>query len=283
MERIKKMAVTLTEQSQWDKIWDRCSLPQLATRESSFVGVREILRIFDRFLPDGCGKTALEIGGAPGGFLAHVAKQYGYQAFALDYSSVGCAKTRENFRMLDMEVRVYEQDLFSPAGEVPLCDLVFSLGFIEHFRDTETIIGRHLSFLKPDGFLVIGVPNYRGIYLPFLKWYAPDLLKTHDLNVMDLCSWTDFENKFLLDVVFKGYIGGFQPVVLRSILNQHTASFHDRYKIHRFIDLLLGGILKLDHHLYLQKVFARFNSSLWSCYALAIYQKPKLNKVPEVE
>jgi len=38
------------------------------------------------------------------------------------------------------------------------------LGFIEHFDEPVGVVVRHLDLLKPGGILLLGVPNYGGIY-----------------------------------------------------------------------------------------------------------------------
>jgi len=46
-------------------------------------------------------------------------------------------------------------------------------GFIEHFSDLDSIVGKHVELLKKQGILLLGVPNYRGISHAVLKRLAP--------------------------------------------------------------------------------------------------------------
>ncbi len=69
---------------------------------------------------------------------------------------------------------------------------------------------------------MLGLPNFRGVNHFFLKWLAPDLLKQHNLKTMDTRTWKNFETEFKLETIFKGYIGGFEPM---TFMVQEKKSF----------------------------------------------------------
>jgi len=70
---------------------------------------------------------------------------------------------REAFEIRNLDVTIYNRDIFGDLSDLPSFDIVFSMGFIEHFSDLDSIVGKHVELLKKHGILLLGVPNYRGI------------------------------------------------------------------------------------------------------------------------
>jgi SAM-dependent methyltransferase len=251
----------LTEQSQWDDRWDRTRLPAILEPQTANAVNREILRAFETCLPKGPLVT-LEIGGAPGQYLAFFSKYFGYVPHALDYSEIGVRKIRENFALLGMPVTVYRQDFFDDLSGLPRFDLVFSMGFAEHFTSLEAVVGRHLMLLKPGGILVVGMPNFRGIYQWGLRRLAPRMLSMHCLEAMDTRRWEAFEKSLGLKTIFRGFIGGFEPKVFRRCETKTLSRMAIRllFKCARFaVTDRLPGLRK-------------FNHPFWSAYLLGIYR-----------
>lgn len=252
----------LTEQSHWDNYWENVQLPvEIKSSESNFV-LKEELKIFEKYLPKE-KLSILEIGGAPGQYLAYFHKEYGYEVSCLDYSEIGCEKTRDNFKRLNIPITVYQRDIFADLSDLPRFDVVYSMGLIEHFENVEIIIKKHLELLKPGGLLFLGLPNFRGINKVFLKRLAPEMLKQHNLLTMDISSWKNFEEKLKIKPVFKAYIGGFEPV---TFLVQEKKSFINNlyYLKARFLSALFYknfGFLR------------RFNSGCFSGYIMGVYKK----------
>jgi SAM-dependent methyltransferase len=195
--------------------------------------------------------------------LAYLGRQFGYECTCLDYSPVGCEKTRENFRMLGIRGYVYEGDLFDEELRVPRHDIVYSLGLIEHFGDLEEVVARHLRFLVPGGTLLLGAPNFLGVNKWFLERLAPELLDVVDLRAMDLDTWRPFESKLKLKPVFRGYVGGLEPCVFRA----------RRPELRR--RPLAKGVSALDVILHSRlRALRRFNSRRFSGYVMAVYRAP---------
>lgn len=82
------------------------------------------------------------------------------------------------------DIHIIETDLFNyePAQHY---DLVLSCGLIEHFNDTEDIIRRHISFLKPGGTLFITLPNFKAVNGWFQKNFDKENYDKHNINCMD--------------------------------------------------------------------------------------------------
>ncbi len=151
----------LTGQTFWENYWE--GKPGNRKKKTSLL-IKEILRFFDRHLPATPGLTILEVGGAYGHYLLYLTRHFGYSAFSLDYSNVGNKQTQETFEKAGIPVEVFERDLFADNSDLPKFDIVYSLGFIEHFDEPVNVVARHLDLLKPGGILLLGVPNYSGIY-----------------------------------------------------------------------------------------------------------------------
>ena len=258
----------LTEKQYWDDYWKSIVLPLEITRENSAHNLMAELDVFERHLPK-AKLSVLEIGGAPGQYLAYFHKTFGYEITCLDYSSVGCEKTRENFKLLNIPATVIQGDLFSDELQLRQFDLVCSFGFIEHFTNLTDVVGRHLKFVKPGGRLLLGVPNFLGINHWFLKRLAPDLLAGHELKTMDASNWNEFEKHHNLEVIFKDYVGGFEPAVFLK-REKKTPLNNALFFAARVLNRIFHNHLK-----YLRK----HNSKRISGYLIGIYRKPLRNKI----
>ncbi len=255
----------LTSEQFWDDYWEDYPLPAEIKKTEGELFLNILLDNFDKYLPKTKDKTILEIGGSPGRYLAYMYKNFGYKIHSLDYSETGYKKTIENFNLLQIPAGVYNKDLFSDELNLPQFDIVYSLGFIEHFYDLNLVIGKHLKLLKPDGILLIGVPNYLGINHWFLKRLAPKLLSIHNLAAMDSNNWKSFEEKFNLQIIFKDYIGGFEPQNLNRWEKKNIKSFTLKV-VTKILSLLLHSNFK-----FLRK----FNSKIFSAYLIGVYIKPE--------
>jgi len=251
-----------TEKEYWDDRWDKIQLPAIHEPTTRHPVAREILRVFRDCLPQG-DLSVVEIGGAPGRHCAYLSKYHGYRPSIIEYSEIGCRKTRENFDLLGLDVTIHQRDFFSDLSDLPRFDVVMSFGFIEHFDDVPDVLGRHVQLLRPGGILILGVPNFRGISRKVLAWQAPEMLARHNLEAMDLRNWAVLEDKYGLTPLFKGYIGGFQPKDLKRCERRTP------------MRLLVRWFFKM-----LQSVLApfpflrRWNSPSWSAYLLGIYRLP---------
>jgi SAM-dependent methyltransferase len=257
-------ASALTDEAFWDAYWRDLKLPTAVDESHSGQSVRGILRVFKRFVPAGSGSRALEIGGAPGGYLAYVAQTFGHEAYAIDNSTVGCGKLTENFDRLKIPITVYCRDaLTGDLSDLPRFDLVYSLGLIEHFSDPLPMIRRHVELAKPGGLVMLGLPNFLGISTPILKLTRPEMFSKHNLRTMDVRTWAPFERDLGLSVLFRGYVGGWDPriyAIRRNDIRSRLVNFPIR-AAGRVMDSLAAH---------------RWNSKTWSGYAMGVYRTPSV-------
>jgi SAM-dependent methyltransferase len=258
----------LTTKEDWEAKWDRVRLPAVISSKTKHPVAQEILSVFQKYLPRD-RLSAVEVGGASGQFMAYLSKHLDYEANIIDYSAIGCKKTKENFDLLALDVNVYQQDIYDDLSCLPLFDVVYSLGFIEHFRDWHGILRRHVDLLKKDGILILGVPDYRGVGQKVLSRTAPKMLARHNLEAMDIHNWAVLEKTYKLTCLFKGYIGGFQPKNLKRCEDRTPINLTARY-FFKWLHYLVNALP------YLRKI----NSPAWSAYLMGVYQAPPSRCVP---
>jgi SAM-dependent methyltransferase len=256
---------SLTNPAYWDRYWDRISLPRELRRTPGAHYVNAILDVFDRFLPRDATLSAAEIGGAPGQYLAYVHKSRGYRVTCIDYSETGCRKTRENLGLLGIRGDVIRADITDDLSGLPRFDVVYSLGLIEHFADRVPVVGQHVRLVRPGGYLVLGVPNLRGITGWFLRTLQPSVYAAHEIAAMNLEGWHEFESAFDLRVIWKGYVGGFEPNIFARRRESRRLGTLVPYAAARVMNAGLSrrfGFLR------------RINGPRWSGYAMAVYRVP---------
>lgn len=217
-------STSLTDEVYWDRHWAAIQLPVERTIANSTPYIRSILQVLARFAPTATQFRVLEIGAAPGGYLAYFARMPGCVAVGLDSSPAGIAKLEANFRILGLNLECHRKDVMTgELGEIKPNDLVYSLGRIEHFTDPTKIVKKHRDLLKPGGTLAIGAPNFRGINRPLIRLLCPAKLEGVNLGAMDLDSWRVFESELGLRPLFKGYVGGWEPrIYLNGVRNWKT-------------------------------------------------------------
>jgi SAM-dependent methyltransferase len=255
----------LTDTEHWDSYWERaCALPVEATRDAQS-STAAILRVMDRFAVRDSPLSVLELGGAPGGYVAHLHRRFGHDVCVLDNSQVGVELTRKNFELLGIPGRVLQRDLFCADPPIPQFDVVYSLGLIEHFEDTQAIVAAHLMYVRPGGRLIIGCPNLRGVNGLLLRTLSPQALDWHYLDVMDIRGWPRFEEALELSVQFRAYIAGFQP---GAFWRCERKSLPPRALAHGF------AAVGSRWHGRLARGLSHLNSRHWSYYAMGVYDKP---------
>lgn len=202
-----------TDKKFWDDRWTELDGKFLELGEHAVSDA--IFAFFDKYLANREGKKLLEIGGAPGRYLGALAQNYNMKAASVDYSSVGCEQLRRNFSAAGFPIEIIERDVMAVmCQEQDKADVVFSLGLVEHFENPIPILKAHLDYLTDDGILIVGVPNYSGIYEIFWKKLSPELLSTHVLKSMNKENWVPWVEELALNQLELTYLGGFHPQAL---------------------------------------------------------------------
>ena len=168
---------TYTTKEHWDAYFSEYQ-PKIV--ETNFFG-----EVFDKYLKPDPAKSVLEIGCAGGEYLCYLHKRFGYQPFGVDYSDE-IVRTAELFRHNKLpEPTLFNEDFFKwQPGRT--FDVVFSIGFIEHFEDTRLIIERHAKLLSPGGTLIITLPHFAHLQYLFHWLIDRENLEKHNTRMMRL-------------------------------------------------------------------------------------------------
>jgi len=249
-----------TEVKFWNKYWHK---HDKGSRRINLL-MREIYDTFIHYLPSDNNLQVLEIGGAYGEYLMFLYNTFHYQISSLDFSPTGNIATLEKFKKAGVPIQIIERDLFSDISDLPRFDIVYSLGFIEHFDDLTPVVSKHVELVKPGGIILLGIPNLGGIYKKVLRRIAPSFEETHNLDTMNLDSWTEFEQKLGLQPIFKGYIGGFEPMTMKKLEKKSLTNI-SIYFIVNVLTVLLSFTFRF---------LRRYNSPFLSGYMIGIYKTP---------
>jgi SAM-dependent methyltransferase len=251
-----------TDPAWWDDYWQGLELPAEVTKADGPV-IAAILDVFDRYVPE--GGEALEIGGSSGRYTIYLHRTKGSTPVVLESSPVGHAAAERNFELLGVKGRSILGDMFDEQLDIPKVDVVYSLGLIEHFDDPLAVARAHLRHLKPGGILVMGAPNLAGINAPLFRRLSPSIFESHDARSADPKSWEPYERELGLEILYKDYVGGFDPELFWRL---ETTSK---------LDWLLAITLKYLGRLMRRprlRWLRRYNSPRWSAYVIAVYRAP---------
>lgn len=65
-------------------------------------------------------------------------------------------------------------------------DIVCSFGFIEHFKNWDEVLIKHIRLAKDGGRIMVDVPNLKSpLYYFLYKIFEPEVLKNHEFSAMD--------------------------------------------------------------------------------------------------
>ncbi len=149
--------------SYWDSNWEKADIPCMFNPQDQSLDnhVKQQLHIyFQKLLKNKKRIKILEIGCANSIWPIYFYQHHGAQVFGLDYSEVGCSKSRAIFKHYNVPGKVYCEDFFNPSAELlNKFDLVVSFGVVEHFENTSECLQACSAFVKPDGLLLTLIPN----------------------------------------------------------------------------------------------------------------------------
>jgi SAM-dependent methyltransferase len=251
-----------TDPDWWDAYWQGLELPAEVHKGDGGV-IDAILEVFDRYAP--ASGEALEIGGSSGRYLVYLNRTRGLRPVVLESSPVGHAAAERNFQLLGIEGRSVLGDMFDEDVDIEPVDLVYSLGLIEHFDDTEAVARAHLRHLKPGGTLIIGAPNLGGVNDPLYRRLSPSVYESHDKRSADPRTWEAYERALGLEIVHKAYVGGFEPSLFWRLESTRKTDW--------LLAVTLARLGKLFGSPRLRGL-RRFNDPRWSAYVIAVYRKP---------
>ena len=169
--------------------------------------------IYNKYLPKTKGLKVLEVGSAPGTSLVRLHRTFGFVPYGVEYSEDGVTLNRKIFASNNIDPNnVIKADLFSDSFQnqyKEYFDIVFSLGFIEHFTDVEQVIAKHINLLTEAGYLVVSIPNLRGINSFLAKIFDKKTIAMHNIGIMEKKEFSELFDKERLSPLFCDYYGTF--------------------------------------------------------------------------
>lgn len=214
--------------------------------------------IFEKYLPRNKKLSVLEVGSIPGNFLVYFNKNFGYQVNGIDFAD-NDQVFHETMRKNGIDDYKFTKGDFFEFNPPTKYDLVASFGFIEHFDNIADIVKRHVNLVKPGGYLILTVPNFRFLQYLYHYKYDKNNLDIHNLDAMKIGSLKKILRKFQMTKVYAGYFGNLQ------VWRQETeVSLKQQRQLNSI-------------HSWISKHGKKFPTSrLYSPYIVLIYRKPNL-------
>jgi 2-polyprenyl-3-methyl-5-hydroxy-6-metoxy-1,4-benzoquinol methylase len=180
----------LTQIEDWED-WGTPEVPDIADLDYFPGHQKELWQdLLAKHCPKGKNTKLIEIGSAPGVFVARLAKMLGATPYGIEFTNSGANVNRLFFQKLGYPAEnVIHGDFFDDnvlKDHLGKFDVVMSNGFVEHFENPHDVVARHLSLLKPGGILVVAIPNLLGAFKLYGRWAVPGYKRIHNLELMKL-------------------------------------------------------------------------------------------------
>jgi SAM-dependent methyltransferase len=257
-------AGNLTDAKFWEDYWGGFSLPDAVDENRSFDrGLAGRLRT----LLEGASGGVLEIGCAPGRWLAFLSREFGLGVSGIEFTADGAAATRRNLELLGVQQADIREGDFLTVAPSPRYEVVVSFGFVEHFTDVEAVIARHAAWVRPGGLVIIGVPNFRGVHGWLQKALDPEVLARHNLAIMDIDRLAVIGPASGLVTESVVYLGSLEPSL--PIAHAGVKGFAE------FVaKVALRAVRIVRRAPVIGRAMDHWNNPLVSSYILASYRKP---------
>lgn len=178
------MSMELTDRIFWKNYW--LAKPQLFNQPIERKSLFKPL--FQRVIRENNITNAVEVGGFPGTFSALMKSEFKLPSDLVDYfiDDELLNQFNQTNNIGKDEINAYEIDVFTEFTPPKTYDLVYSIGLIEHFEDSQKIIEGHTKFLNPEkGAVLIIIPNFRGINGWVQQTFDIENYNKHFIQCMD--------------------------------------------------------------------------------------------------
>ncbi len=259
------MAKKLAKKSYWDSVHKKgfgyVQSPLLQGLQNY-----ELNLLVKKYAKKAKAKTIFEVGCAPANYLIAFNKQFNLDVAGVEYSEEGMKKIEENFSKNNVKGKIFHADFFDDAflkKNKNKYDIVYSIGFIEHFDNPQECIDRHFALVKESGYVIIAIPNLRSIYKPFL---SKELIDSHNLTIMEKTSLKTYFKQYKTHELF--YCGG--------LLNLGLLTYKNKILDTLRLFFFLGQRLIFDPFMIgLYKLGFNFSNSLTSPQLIIVCSKKK--------
>lgn len=151
-----------TSSASWDSYWQTFERPDYVNY------TLPLLQIVKKHMPVH-NLRALEIGAGTGGNITRLA-MLGAKVVAIDFSSAALGRTTATAKMAEAQVAVAQADARSLPFPNSSFDLVYHQGFLEHFPDPAALLSEQVRVLRPQGYLLVDVPQRYNLYTIYKHW-----------------------------------------------------------------------------------------------------------------
>ena len=202
--------------------------PRTLTHMSSYANYLFWSVLLKKHLPPMSDARVLEIGSAPGDTLVDFAQRLRMEPFGVEYSEEGAEVNRRLFKAHGLNPdNVIHADLFAEDFQNRFrgaFDVVYSGGFIEHFSDPSDVVDKHLNLLADGGYLIVLIPNLRGLNYVLTSVFARHLIAIHNLKIMKLRELRKLFDEARLIPLTCAYYGTFSFDLFSDEARPHVAS-----------------------------------------------------------
>ena len=202
----------------WEDVWETVRIPQERKAED----IDEIHHILKKILPRGKLKL-IEIGCAPGSWLAYFHNSFNYSVSGIEYAPRAHEKTIDNLNLLHIPREIFQGDFLDFRHEP--YDVVFSAGFIEHFKEVASVIQKIVNLCASNGgFVITIIPSMQGLNRCISKTFRPHVAAGHfPITRKELVK---YHERFGLETLYCNYVGSFHilpPVDKNQFSKQHPS------------------------------------------------------------
>lgn len=201
------MNETLTTKEYWNQYYtNERDFPIVENLENmSFV---ELHNTFIKFLPENSNFKFIELGCAPGSWMHYFNKYLKYNVSGIDNTKEAIVVTKTNLDILKVSNNLIEEDIFQFSFNKRF-DVVFSAGLVEHFRGEklDKIIEKHFEAAGNYGYVVFLIPNLSGFNLNYQTILDNNIIKIHNLEIMNIDFFKNISKTKNVEEIFVGYVG----------------------------------------------------------------------------
>ncbi len=188
----------------WDENWSKVEFPKAFDENNKSLDNYVNLKLHDFFknlFKDKKKFSVLEIGCANSIWPIYFHQYFNADVYGIDYSEIGCEKSRAILKHYQVPGEVYCADLFSPPSDLlQKFDIVISFGVVEHFEDTANCLKSCAAFVNPGGLLITLIPNIPSIIGFIQKFVDRDIYDIHvPLSKKDLINAHETASLELID------------------------------------------------------------------------------------
>jgi SAM-dependent methyltransferase len=273
---VGKNTIRLADKKHWDTRWESLTLP-IRVNKLQYSEYR-ISKLFRKILEKGKDPDiyVLEVGCGGSKWMHYFYHDLmNKNIFGFDYSESGCKVTKKNLEFLGDTKAIHHVtcgDVFNLPFKNGSFDIVYSLGFIEHFENPYEILELISDLLKPKGLMITLVPNYNGLSGRVAKFVDVEMYKIHrKIRLEELKEWHKKLNFTLKKI---GYFGSFS--LTAGVI---WTNFAQRSLAHKVLSRILTRIINIIFTLALRIIPFGIETRFFSPYLVAVGRKSLLSKM----